>query len=356
MSVYEYALASDEDAGGILKIMEEDIAPGDLGLLYTRRDDPLKSFAGESRQTKVGVIRKDGEVIATIAAIPREMYINGRPRKVCYVTNMKRLCGSDEMLNWHEIFEKICRIIDCDIYFCSLIKGNDPVHNMLSKRRKYMPYTEAMTGYKTYVLSPKARVKGRCGAGEFMRAGSDDERELTEFLNRNGSRRNLFPTFDKLSDIGDIKADDFYLLKDGGCIVAAGALWDRTGVKQYVLKKCSGIYAILRRLNKLLDILGYITLPEDDSVVENAFISFLTVSNDDEGYLRRFLKEILKEAKDYRMLVIGTDVNNPKYKVLESIRAVSFESELNEVIMTGIDQKTPEAFDRTLIEAECALL
>ena len=101
-----FAFAGPKDSLGILKIMEADITPGGLQLLYTRRDDPYVSFLKESPDAKVGVIKEDGHIVATLAAIPRRMYIGGVPRKVCYVTNMKRLKEHDMYIYWHEMFGK----------------------------------------------------------------------------------------------------------------------------------------------------------------------------------------------------------------------------------------------------------
>lgn len=362
-----FFFADSNDSAGILNIMESDITPGGLQLLYTRRDDPYASFLEESREAKVGVIKSDGRVIATIAALPRKMYINGTPRRVCYVSNMKRLKDCDINLNWYEMFKEMCMALDCDLYFCSLLDDNAEVKRMLHKKRRYMPYSEPLCGYKTYIINPGVRMDKRSRycfrdvsrdtGVEFVRAGKNDEDDIVRFLNDNGGNRDFFPVFDSLSDIGDIRAEDFYLIRKAGCIVAAGAVWDRRNVKQYVLKRCSGIYAFLRFLNPILPLFGYIKLPDDDTVADCAFISFLMAMDDKEEYLRAILFFICRETKDrYPMLIIGTDETNAKRPVLDSYRSVSFTTQLNEIIMTNIDGKTrPEHF-LSSPEVECALL
>ncbi|MCR5507954.1 MAG: hypothetical protein K6F34_04630 [Lachnospiraceae bacterium] len=354
-----FEFASSSDAPGILKIMEEDIAPGGLSLLYTRRSDPYASFLEESKESCVGVIKKDGIVIATIAAIVRNMYICGSKKRVCYVTNMKRIPGSEGYLNWHEMFSRMCERAGADAYFCSLLTGNDDVMSMLHKKRKYMPYAVRITGYRTFIFSPKAGAGKRTRDRDrlvFRRGVPEDEEDIVSFLNDHGRKRDMFPAFDKLSDIGDIKADDFFLLAKEGKTVTVGALWNRQNVKQYVLKKCSGIYSLLRRLNFLISRLGYITLPGDDEAADCVFIAFLLAENDDEGYYREFLNALFKEVPERTVLVTGTDTGNPKYPVLDKIRGISFTSELNEVIMTNIDGREPYHFDPGNLEVECALL
>ncbi len=352
-----YYPAAKEDGEEILKIMEEDAAPGDISLLYTRRDNPYTSFLMENKDAQVGVIKKNGRVVATIAAIPRNMYIGGVSKRVCYVTNMKRLKSCDAAINWYKMFEDMCRKVDCDVYYCSLIEDNTDVRRMLAKKRRFMPYTTPICTYKTYIISTKARLGADCAGYEFTRAGKADEADLLDFIKRCGRDRNFFPVFERLSDVGDIKAEDFYVLKRSGVITAAGAVWDRRNVKQYVLNRCRGIYALLRFINPVISALGYIKLPKDDTVVDLAFLSFLLSEDGDEEKYRIFISLLLREMSDkYPMLVIGTDINNPKYRVLEKIRSISFKTEINEVIMTGIDGKVPPSFDIGNVEVECALL
>ncbi len=352
-----YYPAVKEDGDEILKIMEEDAAPGDISLLYTRRDNPYTSFLMENKDAQVGVIRMNGRVVATISAIPRDMYINGERKRVCYVTNMKRLKSCDAPVNWHKMFADMCRKVDCDVYYCSLIEDNTDVRRMLAKKRRFMPYTTPICTYKTYIISTKVRLGADCKGYEFTKSGKADEADLLGFLKRCGRDRNFFPVFERLPDVGDIKTEDFYILKRNGVIIAAGAVWDRRNVKQYVLNRCKGIYALLRCINPVISALGYIKLPKDDTVVDLAFLSFLLSDDGDEEKYRIFISLLLKEMSDkYPMLVIGTDINNPKYRVLEKIRSISFKTEINEVIMTNIDSKTPPSFDHCNIEIECALL
>lgn len=360
-----FSFATPEDSAGILRIMEADITPGGLQLLYTRRDDPCGSFLAESPGTVVGVIKAEEKEVATIAAIPRKMYIGGIPRKVCYVTNMKRLKDADVFINWYEMFKEMCREVGCDFYFCSLLNDNEEVQKMLHKKRRYMPYSEVMCGYKTYIINPGSRtflLRLKNGAGQNLKAGlcrgrNCDEAEIVSFLNDTGRDRDLFPVIKKLSDIGDIRAEDFCLLKRDGHIVAAGALWDRRKVKQYVVKGCHGIYAVLRLLNPVLPLLGYIQIPGDDKTADFAFISFLLAMDDREEYYRILLEYICKEAAGrYKMLVIGTDSANAKRSLLDSLKSVSFETQFNEIIMTNMDSRIPPEYDRGRIEAECALL
>ena len=139
-----FRFADENDGEGILRIMEEDVAKGDIKLLYTRRPDPYASFMEESSRSVVGIFEDDGEIVATIAGIPRKMYIGSKPCNVCYVTNMKRTAGRDGLINWIRAFQEMYDPLDSGVYFCSVVKENTDVIKMLTKRRKKLPFSVPM--------------------------------------------------------------------------------------------------------------------------------------------------------------------------------------------------------------------
>ncbi|MBQ7588479.1 MAG: hypothetical protein IJT37_10710 [Lachnospiraceae bacterium] len=354
-----FGYAEPGDGAEILEIMESDITPGGLKLLYTRRDDPCESFLRESGEARVGVIRAEGRIEATIAAVPRRMYVGGRETRVCYVTNMKRRKDSGAYINWHEMFKEMCDAVDCEYYYCSLLDDNDSVQTMLHKKRRHMPYSIPICGYRTYIISPEAgtRHPDMRKDLECVRGKAEDEEDITAFLTRNGRHRDLFPVIDRLSDAGELKAEDFFLLKRNGKLAAAGALWDRGSIKQYIVKECHGIYALLRFMNPVLPHLGYIRIPGDNEMAPIAYISFLLADDDDEELYRTLLAYICSQARrDYSMLVIGADDMNPKRHMLDRLKSVSFKTQINEVIMTGINGKECTEHGWSNIEVECALL
>ena len=56
------------------------------------------------------------------------------------------------------------------------------------------------------------------------------------------------------------------------------------------------------------------------------------------------------------MLVIGTDEGNPKRHILDGLKAVSFKTQINEVMLTGISGKERTEHEWSNLEVECALL
>ncbi|MBO4324505.1 MAG: hypothetical protein J5845_03780 [Lachnospiraceae bacterium] len=352
-----FRFASAEDGAGILNIMESDVAKGDLQLLYTRRPNPFDSFKKESPKAVVGIYEDNGKTVGTIAGIPREMYVGGRRRTVCYVTNMKRAADHKGYIKWKDAFDAMYDPLDSQVYYCSVVKDNAGVLKMLKKKRKGMPYAEELDGYRTYIISPTAPVRNYDKKLTFRRAAEEDAAAVIRFLKTHGSRRNLFAAFDRFDGITVPKITDFYLLFDGEEIAAAGALWDRSDSKQYVLKKCSGKMAFVRLLNPLLSLLGYIKLPKEGQQAAFTFLSFFLAKEDSGDFYRTFLYHIRREVKKtHAMFVLGTNDHNPKRAVLDKIRAISFDTTLCEIVMSEFRGAERVKYDPAELEAECAYL
>ncbi|RKM61436.1 hypothetical protein D6855_05955 [Butyrivibrio sp. CB08] len=356
MSIH-FSFATREDGDGILKIMEGDAAKGDIQLFYTRRPNPVDSMLLESDKTVIGVFKKNDDIVGTIAGIPRKMYIDGKPQTVCYVTNMKKLEDFKGNINWIQAFNEMYDPLDSSVYYCSVVKENTGVLAMLQKKRPWLPYAVDMDGYRTYIISTTAKVKNPCEDLKFRRAEDSDEVALLQFLESQAREKSFFPVIERFGS-GDLpKVTDFYILTDGDVIMAAGALWDRSDIKQYVVQSYSGRVAALRVLNPLISRLGYIRIPKEGSRADFTFLSFFLAKGDRTDLYETFLFHIKKEvAKTHQMFVLGTNEHNPKRQVLDKITSLKFDTELEEVVMSEFRGAKKIEFDYKNLEVECALL
>lgn len=353
----EFMFATHEDGEGILNIMESDVAKGEIQLLYTRRNNPYDSFKMESSKSVIGIFKNEDKVVGTLAGIPHEMYVNGKKRKVCYVTNMKRLPELDTHINWIDAFYKMYEPLDSEVYFCSIVKENTEVLKMLRKRRKNLPFAEDMESYRTYIISPTASISNPCPNLGFRRATKEDEASIIQFIEKEGSRKNLFPVFSSLEEGSAPKITDFYILFGGGEILALGALWDKRKCKQYVVKGYTGKVAFLRIFNFLISLFGYIKIPKEGSEASFTFLSFFLAKDSNADYYRAFLHNIRSEVKKtHKMFVLGTNESNVKRQILDGMRAITFDTQMCEIDMCDFKNVDKIDFEYSNLEIECALL
>ena len=354
MSESKY-LASASDGKEILRILESSAAKGSIELIYTRRPDAYESYMKESGEARVFISRDGARAIGTCAEVIREVYIGGEVCRVAYVCGLKKDAAYNGGVGFGARF--ICGLQrdDIDFYFCSVVADNTHAQKMFEKSRRLISMKQ-MSGYKTYILSPKVRIKAPKHMLTFRQATETDRSMLIGFLNSEGKKKDMFPVIKNLDEFYNLSIEDFYLLLDGERIVATAALWKQTGYKQYVVKKYRGIMRLARMANPILSACRYIKLPKENRPLDFPMLSFFISQNDDEGYYRMMLNEIKKEiASSYDMFVIGLPRDHFAAPMLDKLPSISFETKLYEIKFPWSEQpyKTP---DPKKAFFECGLL
>ena len=150
-------------------------------------------------------------------------------------------------------------------------------------------------GYKTYILSPKVKVKAKKHNFTFRRATGNDTERLLHFLNAEGKKKDMFPVVKSFDEFYNLRAEDFYLLLDGESIVATAALWNQTEYKQYVVKRYRKIMKLARIFNPLLSAFRYINLPKENEPLDFPMLAFFLCKNDNTDNYLIFLNDIKRK-------------------------------------------------------------
>lgn len=320
--------ATPADGKEILRILESSAAQGSIELLYTRRPDAYESYMKESGEARV-FVSKDGErTVGTCAEIIREVYVGGRVCKAAYICGLKKDADYEGGVGFGvRLLRDFCRE-DIDLYYCSVVADNTEAQAMFEKSRRIISM-RPLAGYKTYILSPRVKVKAPKHSLSFRQATEADRDRLIVFLNTEGKKKDLFPVIRTLNEFHDLRVEDFYLLLEGDCIVAAAALWNQTGYKQYVVKKYRGVMRLARTANPLLSAFRYISLPKENEPLDFPMLSFFLSRNDNQDFYRILLSEIKREiAKSYGMFVIGLPRNHFAASMLDALPSISFETKI----------------------------
>ena len=350
--------AKSEDAPDIVRLMNEEAYPGDLSLAFSRTDDPVASLEAENDGSFTVIARDDdGSPIAMCGAIPRYMYIGGELKLVAYVTGMRRKKSYKKMINWKKIFAEMNSTADYDASICCIYSDNDHMLNMMSKKRGKMPYSLPIAKTTELFYSPRVRVKDPHPELEFSNVTEKDLDQVIGFLREQGSRHDLFPKLDSISDIKGLKPEDLYCLKRDGKVVAAAAMWDRRDVKQFRLNECRGKMKLVRALNPLLSLLGYVTIPPDDTLIKFAYVAFMESENDDTSLMISLFAR-MKEAAggSYDLLCLSTTDAGPKYRAFKKIRGITMTQHIVQIVMQGINDKPAADINGDKMDIECALL
>lgn len=347
--------ASPEDGKEILRVLESSAAKGSIELLYTRRPDAYESYRKESGEARV-FVSKDGErTIGTCAELMREVYIGGEICRAAYVCGLKKDIEYDGGVGFGARFIKDLQQNDVDFYYCSVVAENSDVRRMFEKSRRLLSM-KPISGYKTYIINPKVKIKAPKHNLIFRRATESDTEKLIGFLNTEGKKKDVFPVIKSFDDFYNLSAEDFYLLLNDESIVAAAALWNQTEYKQYVVKRYGMLMKFARVFNPLLSALRYIKLPKENEPLDFPILAFFLCRNDNADNYRIFLDEIKREiAKSYDMFVIGLSDSHFAKPIMDKIPSINFKTELYEIRFLWSEQtyKTPNSEN---IFFECGLL
>lgn len=348
--------ATSSDGKEILRILESSAASGSIELIYTRRPDAYESYMKEPGEARVFISRDGVRAVGTCAQLISDVYVGGEACRASYVCGLKKDAQYEGGIGFGPDFIRSLSLCDADIFYCSVVADNKEAQRIFKSGRRLIemkPFSE----YRTFILSPRVKIKGRInGDLSFLRASTEDEDELLSFLSREGRKKDLFPVVDSFDKFHGLSVGDFYLLRDGGRIVSAAALWDRTDCKQYVVKKYRGIMRLARVLDPLLSLLGYIRLPKEDEPLRFPMLSFFLAENDCEEYYITLLSHILKASKEkHEILVIGLPKEHFAYRIYERLPSIHFDTVFFSVSFPFCDKKSKET-DPKALYPECAVL
>ena len=348
-------LASASDGKEILRVLESSAAKGNIELIYTRRPDAYDSFMKDAGDARVFVSKIGERVIGTCAELIREVYIGGEACRAAYLCGLKKDAEYDGGVGFGSRLIRDIQSDDIDYYYCSVVAENANTRRMFEKSRHLLEMKQTV-GYKTYILSPKIKVKTKKHIFSFRRATENDTVRLLDFLNNEGKKKDMFPVVKSFEEFFNLSVEDFYLLLDGDSIVATGALWNQTGYKQYVVKRYGKIMKLARLFNPLLSAFRYIKLPEVNEPLDFPMLAFFLSRDDNADNYLIFLEEIRREvSKKYDMLVFGLTEGHFARPYVDKLPSINFETVLYEIRFPWSDQ-TYNIPDPQKSFFECALL
>lgn len=354
MNESRYA-AAPSDGQEILRILESSAAQGSIELLYTRRPDAYASYMQEPGEARVFVSKDGGRTVGTCAELISDVYIGGEIRKAAYICGLKKDADYEGGVGFGvHLLRDFCRE-DIDFYYCSVVADNADALRMFEKSRRIISMTPMAT-YRTYIVSPRARIKAPRHSYIFRQAAEGDLPSLLDFLHREGRKKDLFPVIPSLDRFHGLTVKDFYLLLDGNRIIAAAALWNRTSCKQYVVKQYRGLLKLARWANPLLCALRYIRLPKENIPLDFPMLSFALAEQDRTDTYGILMNELRKEvARSYGIYVIGLPVAHPAARIFDRVPSIRFDTKLYEIRLPW-GKGDGAAVDPRRLHPECGLL
>jgi hypothetical protein len=334
-------LATPADDAAIRQLLRREPMPGRIRVTYQREPEFRLGcqVAGEDCQVLVARRQDNGEIVGLASRSVRRVFVNGCEERLGYLGQLRidpRFRG-----RWlvSRGFSQLKRLHDGDPlpgYLASIVDGNREATGVLVEhRRRIFPEFHAVAECRTLAIDVR-RAKPAISAGVRISTPAASELpELAAFLRMSGSQRQFYPAWtedslNRLSSLG-LGIDDLRIARRGGELVGVAGLWDQSAYKQTVVHGYSGWLKTAAPFYNLgAAWLGRATLPRPGEKVHSAYLSLVSIVNDEIGVFRSLLREVYNFARsrglDY--LLAGFDSRDPLLPAAEEYSHVTYPSRL----------------------------
>ncbi|MDH5656653.1 MAG: hypothetical protein OEZ34_12140 [Spirochaetia bacterium] len=344
---FDFQTASDDDSG-ILELLEEEVFPGNISLLYTRRDRPLFSLRKEGESVEILLIRetKSGELAAMACCSLNFVFDGGKVLQMGYLFGLR--IRKKYRRHIHLLPEGYRFLFDRNrnsppaFYLTTILEENLSARRVLEKKRKGMPYYDFSGRYEVHAL---VTGKNYPSSYRLESANSQSMDALIEFYQDYGKEIPYFPVIQKknlLVGVSFPALENFVVLKDkSGQILAAGAVWDQSAYKQYIIQSYGKLFRILRPISGIFPLFGYPPLPPQGSMLSFFTLSFYAVRDKNPEVFRIFLAEIQNQFRRWAYFTVGIHENDPLKNTLVKFRGLVYKSRIYRVY------ESPELYEKT---------
>lgn len=302
-------LATRADDAAVRRLVASSPVPGRVEVTYEREPDYFLGCRAMGPFFQVLAARDDetGEVVAVASRASRERYVDGVPREVGYLGQLRVARSHRGRWLVSRGFRFLRGLHDdgrVDTYLVSVTaEGREARGLLVDRRREHFPVLREIDTLHTLAIEVPAR---RRAAVPPQAATPDAVEEAAALLVAEGSRKQYFPvvTAGALREgaLPGLDPEDLVVVRRRGRVAAVAALWDQSAFKQTVVR---GYPGALRRLrpayNLAARLRGRQPLPGVGERLRYAFASLVCVEND-EARLFEELLGALKEAAGRRGL------------------------------------------------------
>ena len=321
---FELSLACQNDSAGVGAVFDDVVFGGNISVHFSRAPDPYRSLQNDGESIVMPIVREaqTGQIVGVGSCVNRTEYVNGKLSATGYLTGMKLLRSHRGRVPFIRQAYDLIRAQNRHanpLYYTTILKGNTQAIRLLEKPRKGMPAYRYLGEYTVYCMGSSLKAMLRHGPYVFEKGNAAG---LSDFYKEHLQKYNLAPRSEQLYGLSK---SDFYTLRDEyGQILAACAIWNQQSYKQYITKGYKGLYKALPMLPTKL--LGYPSFPKAHTPANYAGISLFVVRDENLKVARQFLQAVVKSENKYDFLMLGLFENHPIRQLLETMRAVRYES------------------------------
>jgi len=338
----QYALASERDDAELRRLLAETPMDGRVRLAFEREPSYFHAVRVQGGFAQVLVARdaETGAVVGTGSRVVRPGFVNGEPRPVGYLGDLRlrpAYRGGLAVARGYRLFRALHADGRTDLYHTVIAAGNRVALATIAAGRAGLPRYRDLGPVHAPALDVGRPLPPVAADTGIIMGEPSLLPEIVACLTRNGQRKQFAPryTVDDFTAadgrLRDFRVEDFYVAVRGSRVVGTLARWDQRAFKQTRVAGYAGPLRLVRPLVNLgAPVLGLPRLPPPGGRLAAFSVTFVAVDDDDPRVFAALLRRGYNDAvgQGYAFGLIGLHARDPLATVLADYRRTPFEARL----------------------------
>ncbi len=280
--------------------------PGFFDALQVEGEDPAV-FAVIDDET--------GQIAGSCIRTLRECYVNGKAEKVAYAGSMRiapEYRGGWAFFKLMRNLKQLCEEHPC-LHYCSIMQTNILTNKIFLSGRPPLPTAKRAGVYLTRIFKPfKKCYRSSVLITTAREAGLET---IITFLNKEGSKKQLFPVYRKAHFENSsrewtkgLKAENIFVAFRDGEPVGTLALWDQSAFRRWMLYRSPKLRFIQPGINLYSWLRRLPAIPSNNKPVDCRYLSLICIKNDDPEIFQALFYHAMKQVirdKSSPLLIMG---------------------------------------------------
>jgi len=333
MNQFHYRAAGEADDAELRRLMSENPLRGAMALSFLREPSLFQSLRhqGHPFQVIVAVHRASGDIAAMVVLSTWKVFVNGACSAVSYISGLRFLPSFSRAAILAGVARYLREIhdgISSSLYLFAVMDEERDFARILMKKKKAFPFFKDMGDYVTIVISLKAVRKQLVPQDYEQPFRVDDTREVLDFLNEEGPRKQFFPVPPPDMDWAAPGNKGCFVYEQGK-IAGAALLRVQSSWRQIVVARYSPVLGLLRPFHNIAAIMqSKPQLPPPGKPLSALYLTSFAVRNNDPRIFRELLLNIRKEHRgsSHDYLLLGLHSRDPLLGALASFNPLKLKS------------------------------
>lgn len=328
------------DDAAIRRLLRENPMRGAVSVCFEREPDYFRGTDVAGGRDEIIVAYSASRLVCMGRCSRRECWVDGVARRTGYLAELRLDAAARGrfgiLRDGYEFFHAQHHDDPAELYFTSIASDNAPARRLLERGVRGMPTYEFLAELDTLLIAVPRRA--RPAKLRLERATPAHIPDLLRVLNEHGRRHQFAAvwTAENLRALAGhgLPLERFFIARDGGEVVACGALWDQRGFRQTVIHSYSGALRAVRPfINFASHILGTPRLPREGSALAHGFLSPLAFANGAEASLPEFVVAALAPASQLGLefLTLALPTHDSRLPALRRLSTRTWRSRLYRV-------------------------